>query len=305
VRAGVVLSVEEIGKAQSIQERAESLAPGEVTTYIVAGKPPETMEAPGRVVAGISADLEGADSGQHLEALRSLLAEAPPEILLFLEGSFFESVGARLAGALGWTAVRGAVEVRADGSAVTLTKPAFGGKAELEIRLDGPAVVALAPGEPTGSFPARKPEVVEVGPLTPEWSGRRAVREASGEGLREARVIVSGGRGLGSREAYESLSELAGRLGAAMGASRAAVDEGWASPTRQVGLTGEKVSPDLYLAIGISGASQHLAGIGGAKKIVAVTKDEKAPILEAADVGVVADWHALWPELKKALVKDS
>lgn len=304
MRIGIVLTAEEAVHASDLYAASQAIAEGEIATFIIGVRPPEAVAAPGTVVAGVSPDLERPDSGQLLTALRRLLGDGLPDIVLFRDGALFESVGARLAGTIGRTAVRGGVGIRRLGSDVVVTKPAFGGKAELEIRVAGGAVIALAQGAGEAeALPPRAPEVVDLGPLEGETAERSVHLDASADALGEARVVVSGGRGLGSREAYEGLAELAGLLGGALGASRAAVDEGWASATRQVGLTGQKVAPDLYLSIGISGASQHLAGIGGARKIIAVTKDEKAPILEAADVGVVADWHALWPELRKALEK--
>ena len=159
----------------------------------------------------------------------------------------------------------------------------------------------LCPPDPT-----RQGEVVAV-PVTLDASMARVTivrqvrQESAGVKLEEASIVVAGGRGLGGPEPFRELQELAGMLGAAMGASRAAVDAGWVPGNWQVGLTGKTITPDLYITVGISGASQHMAGCSGAKVIVAINKDAEANIFREARYGVVGDWQIVVPAFMEAI----
>lgn len=158
----------------------------------------------------------------------------------------------------------------------------------IERTADG--VPAVESFEPQLSDAARALRVVE-----------RVEAATSGVSLAEAKVVVSGGRGAGSAEGFAMLEELAGLLGAAVGCSRAVTMAGWRPHTDQVGQTGTKIAPDLYIACGISGATQHLAGCKGAKRILAINSDPEAPILSSADYAVIGDMHEIVPALTEAI----
>jgi electron transfer flavoprotein alpha subunit len=195
-----------------------------------------------------------------------------------------------------------------DGSLLT-EHPVFGGTQIVHARFtgEGPGIYVVRAksfaSEPAGGGAA---EVVaapagDVGPTGAARIVQRHVEEASGPKLDEAAVVVSGGRGLGSADDYALIEQLARLLHGAAGASRAIVDAGWVPYSHQVGQTGKTVKPTVYVACGISGATQHLVGMKGSKNIVAINKDREAPIFSVADLGIVGDVHKVLPALIEAL----
>lgn len=251
----------------------------------------------------IEADLEPMGAEGYVLNLAKVAKEIGATWVLLPGDAFGKEVGPRLAGRLGGAALNDVVEFRSDGGQIVWTRPVFGGKALADVSLKrSPGIITVRPG----AFAAAEPgdgqvavEAVEAEmPSDRVRVKERKEAEQTGPRLDEASVVVSGGRGIGGPEPFQNeLKELARIFGGAVGASLAAVDEGWATPDMQVGQTGTMVSPDVYFAIGISGASQHLAGISGAKAVVAINKDENAPIFDAARLGVVMDYKKLLPAL--------
>lgn len=231
-----------------------------------------------------------------------------PDLIMFGQSYTDRDVAGRLAARMGRSLLSNAADVElAEGEVVT-THEIFGGTQLAKARIEGdaPYIVLIRPK----SFPVEPagggaPEVTaidlpDVGRSAATITGRHT-EEREGPQLGDAAVIVSGGRGLGSAEAFDLVEKVAKPLHAATGATRAIVDAGWVPYAKQVGQTGKTVKPDVYIAAGISGAMQHLVGMKDSKTIIAINKDPDAPIFSIADLGIVGDVHNVLPKLIEAL----
>ncbi len=199
-------------------------------------------------------------------------------------------------------------EIKYDAKPLSVVRPVYSGKLLADVELTaGKKVISLRPNVfPVTEKPAAAPEII---PLSTETAAIRAqvlkaIKAAEGVmDVAEATIIVSGGRGTGGAAGFKVIEDLARTLGGAVGASRVAVDEGWIEYSHQVGQTGKVVSPVLYIACGISGSTQHFAGMGTSKFIIAVNTDPDAPIMEKADFAIVGDLFKVVPVLKEELLK--
>ena len=247
----------------------------------------------------------------HLSALEALCKEAAPRVVLIARTNEGRELAPRLAFRLGVGLAQDCLEISVDPSDKKLlaNRPVYGGNAIAVVRCDQtPQIAAIRPKayEPTEADPSRQGEVVSF-PVELDASLAltqvvdTVIEEAEGVKLEDAHIVISGGRGLGGPEPFAHLEELAKVVGGTVGASRAAVDSGWVPSSYQVGLTGKTITPDLYIMVAISGASQHMAGCSGAKVIVAINKDAEANIFKEARYGVVGDWETVLPALTAAL----
>ncbi len=240
------------------------------------------------------------------EALAAVAAQASPAAVLLSSSAENKEIAARLAVKLGSGVLYDAVGF-GDGS---VTQSIFGAGVTVQARVrTGTPVITVRPNSFTPQASSGAAEQVAVDVQVSDGAKRAKITdtvvEAKGSRphLADASVVVSGGRGIGKAENFEIIEKLADSLGAAVGASRAVVDAGWVDHQMQVGQTGVTVSPQLYVAVGISGAIQHRAGMQTSKTIVAINKDAEAPIFELADFGVVGDLFQVAPQLTEEITK--
>ena len=241
----------------------------------------------------------------YLPVMEKVVKQTTPRILLFGQTSIGQELAPRLAFRLGTVATTDCIEVAIDSESGLLrqTKPVYGGNVMAVITSEHyPQIASVrakvyAPPEPDTS---RQGEVISVeAGLEPSAIRTRIVKiipeVAEGIRLDEAAIVVAGGRGIGSNQGFEQLKELARLLKGAIGATRPPCDNGWVPDTAQIGLTGKIIAPDLYLAVALSGSSQHISGVSGAKSIVAINKDPEANIFQVARFGAVGDWKKVLP----------
>ncbi len=252
-------------------------------------------------------DLEGYLVAPKAEALAAAVEQASPAAVLVSSTAENKEIAARLAFKIGSGVLTDAIGVAADGTA---TQSIFGGSITVQSKVSTGVPVITVRANSVAPQPAigaaeqiALPVTVSDDAKTAKVVERVVEERGTRPALTDASVIVSGGRGMGGPENFAVLEKLADTLGAAVGASRAATDAGWVPHQMQVGQTGVTVSPQLYIAVGISGAIQHRAGMQTSKTIVAINKDPEAPIFELADFGVVGDLFQVAPQLTEELAK--
>ncbi len=243
----------------------------------------------------------------YTQAAAAIAKQVDPAVILLGQTSTGRDLGPSLAYSLGTAVAMDTVALEMKDGKLHGTRPAYGGNARaVNSFTTSPAVATVRPKSQDaaagGGAPAVENVAFDASGIRAKVTGRK---EATSEGVRleDADVVVSGGRGLGGPENFAGIEELAKILGGAVGASRAVADLGWRPVSEQVGLTGKVVSPTLYIAVAISGASQHMAGCSGSKNIVAINKDADANIFKAARFGIVGDFKAVMPALIEAVKK--
>jgi len=298
------VTLEMVTKAREIGSTVEALYTGADADAVAAG-----VGEHGATKLFVLDTGEGLPGQVAAAAIAQLAGEHKPDAILFAQSYDGRDAVARLSVKLDKPVLTNGMSLSDDGG-LQFGTAIFGGLTLVDAKLtgDGPALVAIRPksfaAEPSGGGAAAIEQVaaVDAGRAAEAKVLERHVEEQQGPKLEEASVVVSGGRGIGAAENYAPLVEaLAKELKGAWGASRAIVDAGWVPYALQVGQTGKTVKPKVYIALGISGATQHLVGMKNSDNIIAVNKDAEAPIFSVADLGIVGDVHKVVPALIEAI----
>lgn len=288
---------------------ARALADGGPVRAVLAGSDLAAAAATVRGVDSVlvmdDARLAAYSPDGYARALAALVADRGPDVLLAAASARGRDLAPRIAAHAGGAVASDVIEVALVDGAIEAVRPIYAGKAMARVRVVGrPAVITLRPNSVPAAAAGGAPtiEPITLGDYAASAVVVDVERSTSTRpDVAEADIIVSGGRGMGAPEHFALLEALADALGAAVGASRAVVDAGWRPHGDQVGQTGKTVSPSLYVACGISGAVQHLAGMKTSQVIVAINKDPEAPIFSVADYGIVGDVFEVVPALTEAV----
>jgi electron transfer flavoprotein alpha subunit len=297
-------TLEMLAKARELGDTVECIFGGDGAAVA------EKVGAHGATRVLATGDLDGRLQGPALAAAVADKVEGDtPDLIMFATTYDGRDTAARLSVKLDRPVITNNTDVELDGDAVIVSEPIFGGNTIVKTKFTCPAphLAMFRPksfvAEESGGGAAEVEQltVPDLGTIGEVKVLDRHIEEHAGPKLDEAAIVVSGGRGLGEAAKYEMIEELAKALKAAPGASRAIVDAGWVPYSYQVGQTGKVVKPTVYIAAGISGATQHMVGMKGSKNIIAINKDPEAPIFSISDLGVVGDVNKVLPKLIEAL----
>lgn len=297
------VSFEAIAAARKIEEGAEVVG-------LLLGKDVQESEANAmihhgadRVITVSHDNLENYTSEGYGQVILEVMDEESPDAVLMGHTAIGKDVTPKIAGRLEIGLVSDAIDIKVDGNDVVFTRPIYSGKAFEEKKMkDGIVFATIRPNNipalekdegRSGDVSAKDVDVKDLRTIVKEVIRKKA----EGVDMSEASVVIAGGRGVKSEEGFEPLYELADLLGGAVGASRGACDAEYCDYSLQIGQTGKVITPDLYIAVGISGAIQHLAGMSNSKVIVAINKDPEANIFNVADYGIVGDLFDVVPKL--------
>ena len=307
------VGIELVGKAR---ELADDLGQQVAAVLLGSGVKDKAQEliacGADKVVVVDDVMLEEYVTEPYTKALTAVINAKDPEIVLYGASSIGRDLAPRVSARIhtGLTADCTALEIDEETKLLMMTRPAFGGNIMATIVCEDfrPQMATVRPGvmKALESDASRSGEVEEFKVKFSDADMNVKVRETvktahKSVDITEAKILVSGGRGIGSAEKFKMLEELAGVMEGEVSSSRACVDSGWISADRQVGQTGKTVRPELYLACGISGAIQHAAGMENSEFIVAINRDEDAPIFDIADLGIVGDLNTIVPKLTEAV----
>jgi electron transfer flavoprotein alpha subunit len=257
-------------------------------------------------IAATNGALASGTAEAWVPAVQAALEQSGADVILLGQTSLGRDLGPALAFKLGTAVAMDCVDLKVEGGKVHATRSAYGGNARAEVGFKNSPAIATVKAKsfdaPTAAGSGSVSTIDAAGDSRVKVTGTSKA-ETSGIRLEDAPVVVSGGRGLGDPSAFAQLEELAKLLKGATGASRAACDLGWYPPAQQVGLTGKTVSPGLYIAVAISGASQHMAGMAGSKNIVAINKDADANMVKVSKFAIIDDYKKIIPALIEEIKK--